>query len=109
LTPFFTTKFMGRALGLAALHLFGRHGDEIALVLLDMTMPILSGDEAVHHLMRIRPDAVVVASSGYGELEARRRFEGTGGRAFLQKPYSSEQLSALVSRLTRIDGSCSRA
>jgi two-component system cell cycle sensor histidine kinase/response regulator CckA len=87
--------------GLAALDLFRRYGDEIALVLLDMTMPILSGDEAVHHIMKIRPDAVVVASSGYGELEARRRFEGTGVRAFLQKPYSSEQLIGLVSRLAQ--------
>jgi len=87
--------------GLAALDLFRRRGDEIALVLLDMTMPILSGDEAVRHMMKIRPDAVVVASSGYGELEAHRRFEGTGISAFLQKPYSSEQLIALVSRLTQ--------
>jgi len=87
--------------GLAALDLFRRHGEDIALVLLDMTMPILSGDEAVHHMMKIRPDAVVVASSGYGELEAQRRFEGTGVRAFLQKPYSAEQLIALVSRLAR--------
>jgi signal transduction histidine kinase len=87
--------------GLAALDLFRRQGDEIALVLLDMTMPILSGDEAVRHMMRIRPDAVVVASSGYGELEARRRFEGTDVSGFLQKPYSSEQLIALVSRLAR--------
>ncbi len=87
--------------GLAALDLFRRQGDEIALVLLDMTMPILSGDEAVQHMMKIRPDAVVVASSGYGELEAQRRFEGTGVSAFLQKPYSSEQLIALVSRLAR--------
>jgi CheY-like chemotaxis protein len=87
--------------GLAALDLFRRHGEDIALVLLDMTMPILSGDEAVHHMMKVRPDAVVVASSGYGELEAQRRFEGTGVRAFLQKPYSAEQLIALVSRLAR--------
>jgi PAS domain S-box-containing protein len=87
--------------GLAALDLFRRYGDEIALVLLDMTMPILSGHEAVHHMMKIRPDAVVVASSGYGELEAERRFAGTGVRAFLQKPYSAEQLIALVSRLAQ--------
>jgi two-component system cell cycle sensor histidine kinase/response regulator CckA len=87
--------------GLAALDLFRRQGDEIALVLLDMTMPILSGDEAVCHMMRIRPNAVVVASSGYGELEARRRFEGTGVSAFLQKPNSPEQLIALVSRLAQ--------
>jgi two-component system cell cycle sensor histidine kinase/response regulator CckA len=87
--------------GLAALDLFRRQGDEIALVLLDMTMPILSGEEAVRHMMNIRPDAVVVASSGYGELEVQRRFEGTGVSAFLQKPYSSEQLIAVVSRLAR--------
>jgi PAS domain S-box-containing protein len=87
--------------GLSAVDLFRRRGDEIALVLLDMTMPILSGDEAVRHMMRGRPDAVVVASSGYGELEARRRFEGTGVTAFLQKPYTSEQLLALVGRLAR--------
>jgi PAS domain S-box-containing protein len=90
--------------GLAALDLVRRRGDEIALVLLDMTMPILSGDEAVRHMMKLRPDAVVIASSGYGEVEARRRFEGTGVSAFLAKPYSSEQLIALVGRLARSRG-----
>jgi len=79
--------------GHAAIRLFQERASDIAIVLLDMTMPGLSGEDTFRELRRIRPDACVILSSGYNELEATRRFSGAELTAFLQKPYTAEQLA----------------
>ncbi|HEX6615395.1 MAG TPA: response regulator [Gemmatimonadales bacterium] len=84
------------ATGREALELMQRHHGDIALVLLDMTMPVMSGGEAAQRIRREWRDLPIVATSGYGEDEAMRRFTGTDVSAFLQKPYKEQQLLALV-------------
>jgi PAS domain S-box-containing protein len=66
---------------------FRNHSDEISLVLLDMTMPHMGGEEAFEEIKRIRADARVVLSSGYNEQDAIGRFAGKGLAGFIQKPY----------------------
>jgi PAS domain S-box-containing protein len=63
--------------------------DKIDLVLLDMTMPILGGEETFRLMKGIHPNVRVVLSSGFNEVEAIRRFTGKGLAGFLQKPYSA--------------------
>jgi PAS domain S-box-containing protein len=77
--------------GKEALDVLGSNGDGVSLVLLDMTMPIMSGEETLARLRSLRPKVKVIASSGYNEIEALRRF-GDGISAFLQKPYRASQL-----------------
>ena len=71
-------------------------GDTIALVILDMTMPVMSGDETLRNLKLIRPGLPVLLSSGYNEVEAIRRFTGKGVAGFIQKPYSIVDISKAV-------------
>jgi len=63
--------------------------DKVAAVLLDMTMPVMGGEEAFGHLKAIKPGVKIILSSGYNEVEAVRRFTGKGLSGFIQKPYSS--------------------
>jgi PAS domain S-box-containing protein len=70
------------------------------LVLLDMTMPVMGGEEALRRLKEIDPNARIVGSSGYTEQEATRRF-GEGLAAFLQKPYSTQRLCQTVKSATQ--------
>ncbi len=84
-----------------AIRLF-RSDPEIGVVLLDMTMPEVSGDETLRQLKSIRESVRVVGSSGLSEGEARESF-GDGLRGFLQKPYTPRVLleaieSALATR-----------
>lgn len=81
--------------GKEAIEIFEKDPESIALVLLDMTMPVMSGEETLHRLTAIRPDVLVIASSGYNEVEALRRF-GQGVKGFLQKPYRAAQLAEKV-------------
>jgi two-component system cell cycle sensor histidine kinase/response regulator CckA len=73
-----------------------RGGPEVSLVLLDLTMPVLGGEEALRELRRVRPDVKIVLSSGYNEAEAIQRFAGQRLSGFIQKPYTAGQLADKV-------------
>jgi PAS domain S-box-containing protein len=78
--------------GREAVDVFRRWGDRIAVVLLDLTMPRLSGEEALRLLRDECPDVPVVLTSGYAESEIATRFEGVPLEGFLQKPFRPAEL-----------------
>jgi two-component system, cell cycle sensor histidine kinase and response regulator CckA len=81
--------------GAEAIEVFKKSAADVSLVLLDMAMPVMSGEQAFPRLIEIRPDVPVIASSGYDQAEALARF-GHGLAGFLQKPYTARQLAAKV-------------
>ena len=68
----------------------------VGLVVLDMTMPVMSGEETLQHLRAVRPDLPVILSSGYNEVEATRTLTGKGLTGFIQKPYSASRLAEQI-------------
>ena len=86
---------LARASGPAALQLAERHGDPIALLVSDVTMPGMEGPELARRLAAIRPGLKVLLLSGYGRDAAL--FDA--GVDFLQKPFRP---SALVARVREI-------
>ncbi len=82
--------------GREALDIFRREPDCFDLVVLDLTMPQLSGEEVFREMRRIRPGVSVVVSSGYNEQEVRDRFAGKGLRGFIQKPYRTSELVGVI-------------
>jgi PAS domain S-box-containing protein len=81
--------------GSQALECFARHPGEIQLILLDMTMPVMNGEEVLTRLRSGGHRVKVIASSGYSEAEALGRF-GSGIDGFLQKPYTANQIARAV-------------
>ncbi len=79
--------------------LYRAHQQEIAAVLLDMTMPNMDGRECFAELQRINPDVRVILSSGYDEQEATSHFDDHALAAFVQKPYFPERLQAVVAQV----------
>jgi signal transduction histidine kinase/CheY-like chemotaxis protein len=77
---------------------FQENAHQIAAVLLDMTMPMMSGDETFRRIRAIRSNACVVLTSGYNEAETIRRFTTKGIAAFIQKPYTAAQLARSIKR-----------
>jgi CheY-like chemotaxis protein len=57
---------------------FRRHSQTLTAVLLDLTMPQMSGEEVLRHLRQLRPDVRVIVMSGYSEYEMHQRFAGQG-------------------------------
>ena len=78
--------------GLAAINLFKRHPGGISLVILDLTMPGMSGAETLPELRKIRPGVNVIVSSGYSEDVTLASLQGQSVNGFLQKPYTATRL-----------------
>jgi len=76
--------------GRTALDLVQARDPEIDVVLLDLTMPVLSGQEVYGELQELSPGARVVLTSGYSEGDIRTRLPGITG--FIQKPYQPREL-----------------
>ncbi len=87
--------------GLEAVATFRQHAEEIVLVLLDMTMPHLSGEETFRELRRIRGNVLVLLTSGYNEQESTQSFSGKGLAGFIQKPYRPVDLLAKIREILR--------
>ena len=78
--------------GRQATEVFREHKDDIVCVLLDLTMPHMSGEETYVELHRIREDTPVILVSGYSEEELKERAENVGFAGFLKKPVGSQAL-----------------
>ncbi len=63
-----------------------------AVVLLDLTMPQMSGEETLRVLRALRPDLRVILSSGYNDPATTRELAGPTPTGFVQKPYTFEEL-----------------
>ncbi|MDQ7003245.1 MAG: response regulator, partial [Ghiorsea sp.] len=81
--------------GVEALEIYKREKNHISMVLLDLTMPRMGGEETFYQLLNINPDVKVILSSGYCESEIQARFEGKGLYGFIQKPYAFNTLQAM--------------
>jgi two-component system cell cycle sensor histidine kinase/response regulator CckA len=85
--------------GAAAVETFAKDPESYDLVLLDMSMPKLSGPEVFRELRRIDPKVRVLLTSGYNEQETVSRFAGKRIAGFLQKPYRAQDLRLAIERL----------
>jgi two-component system cell cycle sensor histidine kinase/response regulator CckA len=88
--------------GQAAVDHFARLADEIACVLLDLTMPRLGGLEALAAIRDLRPEVPALLSSGYTEQELGTQ-RGQLRCVFVQKPYTLELLQAALERALEPD------
>jgi len=85
--------------GAQAIELVRQHGAKISLVLLDMTMPKMSGRQTYEAMREILPGIKVLLSSGYSiEGQAQALLDG-GCNGFIQKPFDAVALSAKVQGL----------
>jgi len=80
--------------GEQGLNTFTTHVKDIVAVILDLTMPRLSGGEVFEQIRKVCPQLPVLLSSGYNEENTMERFTGKGLAGFLQKPFSLNDLSA---------------
>jgi CheY-like chemotaxis protein len=78
--------------GQQAVDLFCQQDGGFALVLLDLTMPVMGGPQTIRQLKAIRPEVPVLVSTGLTEETAMQRFAGADVAGFIQKPYTLHDL-----------------
>jgi two-component system cell cycle sensor histidine kinase/response regulator CckA len=82
--------------GGAAIHLFQANAADISVVLLDMTLPVMSGSEVFAELRRIRPDVKVILTSAYSQGTVLTAVAGQQPWDFVRKPYRLNQVLDLI-------------
>ncbi|MDD2897360.1 MAG: response regulator [Desulfuromonadaceae bacterium] len=85
--------------GIDAVTKFREHADQIAVVLLDLTMPNMDGLIAMREIRGIRPDCRVILASGFNEEEMSSRMDAHTPSGFIRKPYNMKELKAELSRV----------
>jgi len=84
--------------GAEALAIIGARGDEVDLLLTDISLGDVHGGELARRALELRPGLLVVYSSGHARAAAA--LEGMpAGDAFLLKPYRAEDLKRVLDRV----------
>jgi len=82
--------------GFECLDFFRKRPHHFDLVLLDLTMPFMDGEETFGRLRSIRPDVVVLLSTGFIAKERLDRMLDAGMAGFLRKPHRPDELVANI-------------
>jgi PAS domain S-box-containing protein len=88
--------------GPSALELIRRRSDPIDLLITDVVMPGMSGPEVAQRVVSLRPGTEVLYISGYTDSAIDHHGVLEPGIAFLQKPFSADELARKVR--TMLDG-----
>jgi two-component system, cell cycle sensor histidine kinase and response regulator CckA len=87
--------------GFDAVEQFRANQRDIAVVLLDMTLPGMKGHEVFAELRRIRPDIKVIITSAYSQEMALDSLGGQPAWAFIRKPFQIKELVNLLREACR--------
>lgn len=82
--------------GFKAIEIYRKLQDEISLIILDFTMPVMDGADVFEELREINPQVSVVLSSGFAEQDRLRAMLAKGLRGFIPKPYTQQKLLAQI-------------
>ena len=69
-----------------ALELFRANPEQFDLVITDMTMPKMTGDQLVQEILKIRPDVPIIISTGFHENIDEQKAKQAGIRQYIEKP-----------------------
>ena len=82
--------------GFQAIEMYRKLRDQIALIILDFTMPAMDGSDVFAELLQINPRVPVVLSSGFAEQTRLQSMLARGLRGFIPKPYTQQKLLSQV-------------
>jgi PAS domain S-box-containing protein len=89
-------KTISAGSGQDAIECFRKHRDEIDLVILDMIMPDMNGEQTYLNLKGLDPDVKVLLSSGYSIDGQAAKIMQQGCNGFIQKPFHMEILATKI-------------
>ena len=88
-----------RTSSVEALELFRAKPDEFDIVITDMTMPNMTGDNLAVELMKIRPDIPVILCTGYSKEISSETASEIGIKAFAYKPVVKADLAKTIRKV----------
>ena len=82
-----------------ALQAFRDRPDAFDLIITDMTMPSITGDELAREILRLRPALPIVLCTGFSEMINGKKSKEVGIREFLMKPIIKADIAKVVRRV----------
>ncbi|MEA1901589.1 MAG: ATP-binding protein [Thermodesulfobacteriota bacterium] len=82
-----------------ALKAFQANPDNFDLIITDMTMPNMTGDQLAQKIMEIRTDIPIILCSGFSEKMSNEKAKSLGIKEFLMKPVLIKDLSITIRRV----------
>ncbi|MBW2004689.1 MAG: PAS domain S-box protein [Deltaproteobacteria bacterium] len=79
-----------------ALAAFKALSDKFDLIISDMTMPKMTGDELAKELMTIRPDIPIILCTGFSEHMNEEKAKAIGIRKFVMKPFIMREMAEAI-------------
>jgi len=85
--------------GEEAVELYRTRGKEIGLVILDLGMPGMGGEQCLQEILKINPEAKVVIASGYAASQTVKYLMEAGASGYVSKPYRLENMLKKIREL----------
>jgi len=85
-----------RTSSIEALEAFRARPDSFDLVITDMTMPNMRGDDLARELLKIRPDIPIILCTGFSEMISEEKAKSIGIRRFVMKPLFKNHLAKAI-------------
>ncbi len=79
-----------------AIDLFRAQREAFDLVILDLSLPKISGEEVLKELLQIDSDAIVIVSGGFNSGESSKKLLQLGAKLHIQKPYRMHELLGAI-------------
>jgi PAS domain S-box-containing protein len=85
--------------GQEAIEVYRKNVEKIDLIILDMIMPDMNGQETYDNLKKLNPAVKVLLSSGYSLNDQARKIMASGCHGFIQKPFDAVKLSQKIRKI----------
>ena len=92
-------KVVVRTSPIEALEAFKAQPEKFDLVITDMTMPKMTGDELAKEIMAIRPDITIILCTGFSERINEEKAQAIGIRGFVMKPFVIREMAQAIRRV----------
>ena len=88
-----------RSSAVEALELFKAHPERFDLVITDMTMPKMTGEQLSEQMMAVRPDIPVILCTGFSAKMDEKKARAMGLRAFVFKPILKRDIAEAIRKV----------
>lgn len=85
--------------GEEALRTYEHYKNEVALVVTDISMPNMNGEELFRHLVAMNPGVKVIFATGNIDAKSRAEILNLGVKGIVEKPFTFAQLMSLVQQV----------
>ena len=85
--------------GLQGITAYQNHRSEIAVVISDIGLPKMGGEDVFKQIKGMNPEVKFILTSGFMDPELKARLQEQGVRYFVQKPYLPEEILRTVKQI----------